>query len=184
MSRQKGSRGEREVAHIIQEWWRKLERTAEFIRTPLSGGWQPNKKAAAHFKANGDLMTTAAFFPFCVEVKWREQWSVDNFLDGKPTAPWAWWVQTCTAAAKQDGDVPMMWMRKNRIPGTAKSFPWLVLVPVEFVVAHTMSQPDVRWSAELLRANRVDFGTVLPVAYDFNRFIEMAPQRMRTMEAK
>jgi hypothetical protein len=182
MSRDKGNRGEREVARIIQEWWRTLEPTAEFIRTPLSGGWATNQKAASHFHANGDLMTTSSLFPFCVEVKWRESWSVNYFLDGRPTPPWGWWQQ-CVEAALKTGDVPMMWMRKNRIPGTRNGFPWLVLIPKSYVEEHKLSSPDVVWSESTLAANGVDYAGVLPVAYDFRRFIKMVPKRMKRSQA-
>jgi len=180
MSHRKGNVGEREVAHIVQPWWRKLESSADFIRTPLSGGWGKHQGTAiaAHFKACGDLMTSAAQFPFCVEVKWREQWSVDNLLNGKPTPPWEWWRQCIEAANSQDS-VPMMWMRKNRMRGSRAAFPWLVWLPADYVAKQRLSTPDIQWSSTLLAGNGVDFGGVLPVVYDYNFFLRMAPHRMR-----
>lgn len=184
MSRRKGSRGELEVAHIIKAWWAKLEPAALFIRTPLSGGWQHSSTAASHYNACGDIMTTARYFPFCVEVKWREQWSVDSFLDGKPATPWGWWRQTVQAAAKQARHVPMMWMRRNRVPRTNTKFPWLVLVPEGFVRDRRLSDPDVVWDPARLTLSGNGYDGVLPVAYVFERFIEMAPQRMRLRGVK
>lgn len=177
--RAKGSRGELEVAHIIMTWWAKLEPAARFIRTPLSGGWQHDSQAASHYNACGDIMTTAAFFPFCVEVKWREAWSVDRFLDGRQCPPWGWWRQTVQAAAKQTRGVPMMWMRRNRVPGRNSKFPWLVLVPGTFVREHALSEPDVVWDPAALALTGIGYEHVLPVGYVFDRFIEMSPHRMR-----
>lgn len=181
--RAKGSRGELEVAHILMQWWAKLEPAARFIRTPLSGGWQHDTKASAHFNACGDIMTTASFFPFCVEVKWRERWFVDNFFDGKCGPPWAWWRQTVEAAKKQVRCVPMMWMRRNRMPRSSTSFPWLVLVPLEYARSQKLAVPDVQWDETLLRQNGVDFADVLPAVYVYDRFLQMSPVRMRLQGA-
>ncbi len=177
----KGGRAEREVAGIVQDWWQRYETAAEFVRTPLSGGWGKARgtKVAAHFNACGDLMTTGARFPFCVEVKWRESWSYDNLTNCKPTPPWEWWRQCLGAATKQEA-VPMMWMRKNHIRRTRDSFPWLVWVPLVYGVEKRLSEPDIVWSEQELRDNNVDCGGVLPVAYFYDRFIAMAPQRMAT----
>ena len=175
----KGGRAEREVALIVQDWWQRFETAAEFVRTPQSGGWGKarGKTVAAHFNACGDLMTTGARFPFCIEVKWREAWSYDNLTEGKPTPPWEWWRQCVSAASEQEG-VPMMWMRKNHVRLTRESFPWLVWVPHQYARDRRLSEPDIVWDPQELRDNNVDFGAVLPVAYFFDRFIAMAPQRM------
>ncbi len=182
--RVKGNAAEREVAGFLQEWWARLEPACEFCRTPLSGGWSTGN-VRAHFAACGDVMTTASAFPFCVEVKRREQWSPGNFMDGKPTPPWGWWGQTIKAANVQSA-VPMMWLRKNRLPpepGTsrafAKKFPWIVVVPRDFMVEKRLSSPDIVWTDSQLKSNGVDYSGVLPVGYLFDRFLEMAPNRMR-----
>ena len=179
----KGGSAEREVGSIIQLWWQRFESTAEFCRTPLSGGWGKSRgtKVAEHFNACGDLMTTGARFPFCVEAKWRESWSYDNLVQGKPTAPWGWWRQ-CLKAANTQHNVPMMWMRKNRIRASRESFPWIVWVPLAFVIERRLSEPDIQWSAEQLVNNGVDFGEVLPAAYFYDRFTKMDPQRMATLQ--
>jgi hypothetical protein len=176
--RQKGSRGERAVAGIVKEWWSSHESASLFMRTPLSGGWQHNTQAAAHFKACGDLMTTSPIFPFCVEVKWREQWSVNRFLDGQESTAWAWWTQAIVAAEKQ-ASVPMLWLRRNRIPKTAKPFPWIVVIPRTFVTAHNLDAPDMNWTIKQLRHNGVGV-SVEPAGYDYQRFIKMDAARMIT----
>lgn len=179
----KGSRGERGVANLIAHWWHRYEPTARFMRTPQSGGWQyGDRQVAAHFNACGDLMTTSAQFPFCVEVKWREKWSVDRLLDGRSGPYWDWWQQTIEAAKQQNG-VPMMWMRRNRIRGSHKAFPWLVWVPEQYVKDKVLSEPDIEWPISVLLENMIEYGNVLPVVYDFNRFVEMAPHRMKKHEA-
>lgn len=178
----KGGRAEREVAGIVQAWWQRYETTAEFVRTPQSGGWGKARgtKVAAHFNACGDIMTTGKRFPFCVEVKWREAWSVDNVLNGKPTPPWAWWRQAIDAANEQSG-VPMLWIRKNRIRSSREQFPWIVWVPRTYYEETRLSTPDIQWSKALLEANGVDYGGILPVAYFYDRFTQMDPQRMSTL---
>lgn len=173
----KGGRAERAVAGILQAWWRRRETTADFVRTPKSGGWRKDTTARVHFKACGDVMTTADNFPFCVEVKWRENWGVDNLLHGKPTPPWSWWIQ-CVEAADEQGSVPMMWMKRNKLR-IGEEFPWLVWLPLGYVEQCRLSEPDIQWASGLLEHNGVDFGGVLPVAYIYDRFLEMAPQRMK-----
>ncbi len=175
----KGGKAEREVAKHLKDWWKRLEPTVEFVRTPQSGGWGKAQglNIASHFNACGDLMTTSKRFPFCVESKWREQWSPDNVINGMPTPPWEWWRQSVDAAKDQSA-VPMMWCRKNFRRGTRRSFPWLVWVPHAYAQRQCLSRPDIRWSADKLKHNEVDFVGVLPVVYFYDRFIEMAPHRM------
>lgn len=175
-SREKGSRAELEVANMIKLWWNAYEPTALFIRTPLSGGWQTNTGAAAYFNACGDLMTTSQTWPFCVEVKHREGWSIDFFLKGKDGPPWRWWEQ-CVEAAQKQNHVPMMWMRRNRIHQQTKKFPWLVLVPEEFAKLRSLDLPDIRWDFLKLVKTQVD-PTVRPVGFLFDRFLNMSPERM------
>ncbi len=177
--RRKGARGEREVASILQDWWRKVDCKAEFCRTPLSGGWQTGS-VRDHFKAGGDIMTTASNFPFTVEVKYREQWSVDFFMKGRPTPVWAWWRQTLKAANDESG-VPMMWLRKTRLPRKHASFPWLVLVPFDYYREKKLKRPDIIWDAPRAQLRGVDFGGVIPVGYIFTKFLEMPAARFKTV---
>lgn len=98
-SAKKGKDGEREAAALIQTWWRKLEPTCEFIRTPQSGGWG-SVQVRAKFRAAADLMTTAKHWPFATEVKKREEWVLENVVTGRPSPVWGWWNQTAKAAAE------------------------------------------------------------------------------------
>jgi hypothetical protein len=123
-SRTKGSVAEREVAITLQMWWRRVEPSCQFVRTPLSGGWG-NATVRGDFRASGDIMTTAAKFPFCVEIKRREKWSLDRLLTGATSPVWAWWAQSCRAAAEQSA-TPMLWLRRNREP-------WRVMLPADLM---------------------------------------------------
>lgn len=110
-SRGKGSKAEREVAGLLQAWWRQLEPDCKFVKTPLSGGWgDPNLRAA--FQASGDLMTTAARFPWAVEVKRREHWDFMRLVRGQTSPVWGWWAQT-RKAADELKKRPMLWFRRN-----------------------------------------------------------------------
>ena len=44
-------------------------------------------------------------------------------------------------------------------------------------------QPDMTWTSSQLRGNGVNFSEVLPVAYLYDRFLEMAPNRVRLPKA-
>lgn len=116
-SRQKGSRAELEVAELIKLWLRDEHPAAEVIRTPASGGhW-----ARDALTSRGDLIIKQAPFPWCVEVKRREDWTLERFTNGRPSPALEWWGQACrdAAAAKL---APMLWARRSNAD-------WLVLLP-------------------------------------------------------
>jgi hypothetical protein len=119
-SRRKGKAGEREVARLLEEWWGKVEAGVKFRSTPLSGGFSsPDVRGA--FEISGDLMTTALTFPYTIEVKHRESWSLKNLETGRKSPVWGWWNQ-CQVAAAEEEKIPMLWFRKNRMP-------WRIIVP-------------------------------------------------------
>jgi hypothetical protein len=118
--RRKGASAELEVAALLQIWWRALEPGGVFKRTPASGGWA-HGEARRDFKTSGDLVTSAKRFPFVVEVKRREEWHLGNFVDGKRSPVWAWWLQA-QSQAKEQGGVPMLWLRKSNMT-------WMVVAP-------------------------------------------------------
>lgn len=139
MSRKKGNVAEREVAALMQFWWRHLEPGTQFVRTPLSGGWG-GPAVRAGFRASGDLMTTAARFPFAVEVKRREAFDMGNVLKGRPSPVWGWWLQAQGQAEEMSCE-PMLWFRKSRDP-------WRVLLRAEFIVGLTLcwARTSHRWN--------------------------------------
>lgn len=130
MSRKKGSVAEREVAALLCPWWAKAEpkdaegKPIQFVRTPLSGGWG-GPAVRAGFGAAGDLMTTAVRFPFCVEVKRRENWTLDTLVAGKASPVWGWWAQARRAAAEM-GKEPLLIFRHNRRP-------WRAMISSDFL---------------------------------------------------
>lgn len=125
--RKKGKVAEREVVGIIQPWWQQHEPTASFVRTPMSGGWSHGTTAREGFQSAADIMTTSEIFPFSVEIKRREGWSFARFRDGKPSPVQGWWAQT-RSEARDNKRVPMLWLRKSRMP-------WLVLLPEAYIIA-------------------------------------------------
>lgn len=115
----KGPKAELEVARLLESWWRQLEPGATFVRTPRSGGWMSGRDL---FDARGDLMVKGArLFPWCVEVKRREGWSLANFELGRACPVWRWW-ERASADAALVRRTPMLWIRHNRRP-------WIVVVP-------------------------------------------------------
>lgn len=120
-SRDKGRRGELEVARIMSAWWlgdsALLEAKAEVLpirRTPMSGGWAQGKGLG------GDLVSVSPeasdFDMFSVEVKNREDWSFDTML--KDRQGWeldTYWDQ-CTDAAAPAEKIPFLIFTKNRHP--------------------------------------------------------------------
>lgn len=111
--RNKGNAAEREIAKKIQEWWGSVEPSAKFMRSPGSGGWSTSE-VRSEFKAHGDIITTATRFPFSIEVKRREQWTLKQLIKYPPSGPvWGWWIQ-CQVDAIEAQKEPLMVFRKNK----------------------------------------------------------------------
>ena len=143
MSKSKGNGGEREVARLLADWWPERElddgRRVVFVRTPLSGGWA----YGAEFKTKGDITTNAPRFPFCVEVKRHEGWSLARLLKSKPSPVWKFWRQ-CQRDARVAKAEPMLWVRQNRKP-------WLVMVRARAVKLAGLPAPQVTFADNLAR---------------------------------
>lgn len=88
-SPKKGKRGELKISKIL---FNKLG--IKFKRTPQSGGscLKQDKKLA------GDLVTSDPRWKYSIEVKTREDWKIEDFLN--PVAKcWMWWDQACKDAS-------------------------------------------------------------------------------------
>lgn len=106
-SRDKGQRGERAVAKLLSAWW-----GADFTRTPMSGGFH-TKKFRDEWNASGDVVTPADF-PFSVEVKWQEDWTLDQILTAPKCIIWEWWRQC--ASQCPEGKTPLLVFKRNNWP--------------------------------------------------------------------
>lgn len=107
-SRNKGGRFERQMAKELTEWW-----GYEFNRVPASGGlhWASSNNVA------GDIVVPSdANFPFVIECKNREDWTIENlFLNNKEIKNW--WAQV-VGDAKETKNTPLLIFTRNR----AKNF--------------------------------------------------------------
>lgn len=109
MSKQKGSSYELETAKMLTEWWG----GGNFSRVPASGGlhWADDQRVA------GDIIPPPkADFPFVIECKKREEWTIEHILldIGQPRE---WWSQVVTDARRVKL-VPLLMFSRNR----AKNF--------------------------------------------------------------
>lgn len=99
---------ELETAKNLSKWW-----GHDFHRSPASGGlhWAGSNNVA------GDIVAPLeANFPFVVECKNREEWTLENlFLNNKDIKNW--WAQV-VGDAKETGKVPMLIYTRNH----AKTF--------------------------------------------------------------
>jgi len=101
----KGNANERFVAKRFQNWWG----FGTFVRTPSSGGWG-NKK---EFKTEGDVVPEDKLFPFHLELKKQENWTLEGLFSDKCIV-WKWWNQArteCTPPRK-----PMLVFTRNHMP--------------------------------------------------------------------
>lgn len=107
-SRSKGARAERNLAKKFGKWW-----GSDFARTPSSGGFR-TRKFREDWNAAGDLVTPDESFPFCVESKHAEGWTLEQLLTAESCLLYQWWDQTI--GETPEGQTPLLVFRKNRFP--------------------------------------------------------------------
>lgn len=109
-SRKKGSRNERSVAHILQNW-----SGYEFARTPQSGGLHWKKS-----HTSGDIVCIdekhGPRFPFSIECKFHEELDIFPLIQGligkKSNKIMNFWLQS-KKDAEEVGKIPLVFMRRN-----------------------------------------------------------------------
>jgi Holliday junction resolvase len=104
MSKTKGAGYELKVAKNLTKWW-----GHNFTRVPASGGlqWGSDNRVA------GDIVAPIeADFPFVIECKKREEWTMDHVLldIGQPKE---WWSQV-VGDARRVRRVPLLIFSRNR----------------------------------------------------------------------
>ena len=84
-----------------------------------SGGWgRPQNRDG--FNASGDIITTARDFPWCIEIKHVEGWTLDQLLLNNGCMIQGWWQQTV-----EETPVllrPLLLFKKNRQQEVATVF--------------------------------------------------------------
>lgn len=111
-SKNKGSSFELKTARELSKWWGET-----FHRTPASGAlhWKDDKRVS------GDIVPPdGSIFPFSVECKNHEGWTLDTMVTNIGEFP-SFWDQ-CTHDANEFSKVPMLIVKRNRVK------PW-VFVP-------------------------------------------------------
>jgi len=111
-SRRKGSNNERAMAKKFESWWG----SGSWARTPMSGGWA-TAAVREDFQTCGDIITTARDFPFCVELKKHEGWTLDQVIHNDKCIVFDWWKQV-TAETPSYG-VSLLVAGRNHIPHVA-----------------------------------------------------------------
>ena len=172
----KGKVAEREVAAIIKQWWSTVEPKADFVRTPMSGGWGKTREVRAGFKASGDLMTTASRFPFTIEVKRRESWTLSRLVEGRPSPVWQWWRQAQTQGEEMEL-VPLLWIRRNREP-------WRIIMPLGFAMEKRLKFFSWTRSESVIQhgttrtgdLSECDYGEQVPAMMMASEFLALSPR--------
>lgn len=120
-SRQKGQRGERALVKKFEAWW-----DEEFFRTPASGGLATMGFQFKGIEISGDVSTPDPSFPFCVEGKNCEGWSLEKLLTAPKNDIYRWWKQTVLETP--EGKIPLLVFKRNR-------HPWLFMIFVDDYLA-------------------------------------------------
>ena len=103
-SRRKGANFERKIAKALTE-----ALGVEFRRTPLSGGWADSSQVA------GDIVPIENFdFPFSLECKNVEGWTLESLFNGDDAWLKTWWEQCVNETP--EGKTPLLIFTKNYAP--------------------------------------------------------------------
>lgn len=139
-ARNKGGNYERTVAKKFSEWW-----GGQFSRTPGSGSlhWGSDQRIA------GDIVPPQGMdFPFVIECKKHEGWTLDNvFLNtGEPKN---WWAQVVTDARRVKL-IPMLIFSRNRakdfimLPFYSPLYNYLKALSTDSVMATQITIKNIR----------------------------------------
>ncbi len=144
-SRSKGSRNERSVAHIMQDW-----SGYEFARTPQSGGLHWKKQ-----HTSGDIVCIdekhGRRFPFSIECKFHEELLLLPLIQGlvgkKSNKIINFWEQSVEDANKVN-KIPLVFMRKN---GMKKDLHFIMMSDIMFNTWLSLLEktPIMGWDSEL-----------------------------------
>jgi len=108
-ARGKGQRGERILVKKFAEWW-----GSEFFRTPGSGSFATRGFSRKAMDVAGDIVTLDESFPWCVESKNAEGWTLDNLFTEKQGLLRKWWQQAVDQCP--DHKLPLLVFTRNRQP--------------------------------------------------------------------
>ena len=148
--RNKGATAERKLAKLFAAWW-----GSDFARTPLSGGFA-TAKFREDWNACGDLVTPDKSFPFCVESKKVEGWTLEQMLTSNKTLIHKWWEQVVNETPP--GKIPMLVFTKNHAP-------LYVMMATEHAVA--AAEPDMMFFWTFVSDKYERKRKVMIFAFDF-----------------
>lgn len=110
--RRKGHSAERRLVHLFSSWW-----GSEFFRTPGSGSFATRGFIRTDgVDLSGDVVTTDPTFPFCIESKKVEGWTLDRFVHSPKTGELQSWWKQARKEAESCSRVPLLVFARNRIP--------------------------------------------------------------------
>jgi hypothetical protein len=167
--RQKGARAELEVAALIQTWWSRREPDVIVKRTPGSGGWA-SPDARAVFRTAGDLVISSTKWPWSVEIKRREAWSLERLCKGGASPVWGWWRQAGEQAREMDLR-PMLWFRRSHAA-------WLVMLSLDDPALALLDRGRVTISWTPGEHARIPHGGAPAIVFEASRVLAIDPRRM------
>lgn len=104
--RKKGHNAERALVKQFETWW-----GSDFYRTPGSGSFATRGFSHQQMSLAGDIVTDDPRFPFCVESKKVEGWTLEQMLTSDKTKMHDWWAQTLKQCPANK--IPMLVFTKN-----------------------------------------------------------------------
>lgn len=163
-SRNKGANYERKVAKDLSDWW-----GGNFSRVPASGGlqWGADQRVA------GDIVPPPeANFPFVVECKKQEDWTMEHILldIGKPRE---WWQQV-VMDSRRVSRTPILFFSRNR----AKDF---VMIPYDEGLYNKLKEvsPEVMVSPVTIENIRKEVQEFEIIVTTFETFTQLTKETIR-----
>ena len=163
-SKNKGSAYELKIAKLMSLWWQE-----DFHRVPASGGlhWGADSRVAGDIVPPQDLD-----FPFVIECKKREEWTMDHILLDI-SQPKEWWAQVVNDARRVK-KVPMLIFSRNR----AKDF---VMIPYaeSFYSLLDLNHHDVVRTTVTIKNIREEVQKFDVIVTTMDNIKRIPPQQMR-----
>ena len=133
-SRIKGQRFMLGVSRALSTWVVGTDPKAKAGSLPFRPRETIREPAEGHWELKGDIRCRPdVYFPFSVECKKDESWSLEGLMEAPKCPVWKWWEQAKTQAAAGFSAIPLLIFsrnrRKNYVLMRANVHEWFALKP-------------------------------------------------------
>ncbi len=161
--RSKGNKAENEVCAILSAWqfperWTQAAAAkAKADELPFRRRFTSTKPLDGTWAGAGDILAPQDhLFPWAVECKKIEGWTLDGALSNEKWPVWGWWGQ-CMLQADATARWPLLFFSRNR-------YPWLVMARLCDVIPNPhMASADAIQCGGLMIFDATNLSTFIPL---------------------